>query len=66
LTLIWTSPPSAIIFAGKAKGVKDGRKDSIKHSLKEINKMNSQAGARYRESGLVLRPIKDSGYNLLR
>jgi hypothetical protein len=27
-----TFPPSAIIFA-RAKGVKDGRKDNIKHTL---------------------------------
>jgi hypothetical protein len=37
LTLIWKSPPSAIIFAG-AKGVKDGRKDNIKHKLIDMRK----------------------------
>jgi hypothetical protein len=37
--LIWTSPPSAIIFASKAKGVKDGRKDSIKYTLIDMRKV---------------------------
>jgi len=38
LTLIWTSLPSAIIFASKAKEVKDGSKDSIKHTLIDMRK----------------------------
>jgi len=38
LTLIWKSPPSAIIFASKAKGVKNGSKDSIKHTLIDMRK----------------------------
>jgi len=41
LTLIWTSPSSAIIFASKAKGVKDRRKDSIKHTLIDMRKKAS-------------------------
>ncbi len=41
------------------------RFSNIKDTLIEINKMNSQTGTRYRESGFVHRPGTDIGVTLL-
>ena len=55
--LIWTSPSAVIIFASKAKGVQDERKDSIEPMLLDMRK-KGEGGDKREKIGQIYLPTK--------